>query len=833
MQERPETRQKTEQTSWDTLEQLYFQGLSLSGDERAELLIPLAGQPELISELEAMWRHQIHNGNLFDVLPGISRSFWHGFAGEAPPQNFGPYQVGEELGRGGMGIVYKAHHPELSREVAVKVLPSTLNTQSWRSRFQVEQQTLSALNHPNIATIHDGGTTAENQPYLVMELLEGLPITQYCDERKLAIHARLALFIQVCQGMAHAHRKGVIHRDLKSSNVMVVQQDRQAIPKIIDFGIAHSPDHQTSLPQAALGTPSYMSPEQASGKPGARDTRSDIYSLGALLFQLLTGETPLQHVLKEEMDFSEKCRVIMGNPVPPLATLVDGLITSERAAARSTQPKILSDKLKGELNWIVNKALAAKPEDRYSFCDQLADDLIAFQQNRPVSAAPPGGGYLARKWLSNHKLAVTAAILLTASLLIGLITSLAFLHKAQASERNLLDIHEFSRSIFQGMDPYFEGRNVRVIDLLDKKTEEIEKFYADRPLMESQIRQVLADAYCELGLYERADPQFARIYELASLDRPPWDEAALEALGKRAYNFFQAGSFEKARRLYEEAGSKAVTKYGPKHPLYLWIRSGYADVLSSLGETARAGAIFEETLDLQWVNPGPHHRETLATLNNFARFLVDHGKNETARIRLTQALEVYQTQTRRQDPFLASVIHNLALACFRQNLLVKASDLADQALKIRKDLLGQHHPNTLKSFNLLASIIGHDNPARAVELLEKEILALPDQALDSAVYLRLRHNLGHFLKESKDLEKAETILRDTWTKREKLLGPGAIETLKTHYTLGEVLCLMGKHPKCLEIYKKVVEQVEASLGRDHPTYQLFYGYWTAEVEEHH
>src|SRR5579871_2346587 len=326
--------------------------------------------------------------------------------------DFGRYQILRPLGEGGMGTVYLAEQREpIRRTVALKVVKLGMDTGQVLARFANERQALAMMDHPNIARIFDAGATPKGRPYFVMEYIEGVPITQYCDRNRIAIGQRLKLFLAVCRGVQHAHQKGVIHRDLKPSNVLVTEQEGMAIPKVIDFGIAKATDQwaveNTLLTQFGqmVGTPEYASPEQAEVTTGDVDERSDVYSLGVLLYELLTGTVPFDPARLRQVGLAEMLRIIREEEAPPLwqRLATSGTPLEDIAADRRTDPATLRRLVDGDLNRIAMKALEKARARRYSSATEFAADVQRFIERRPVLASSPGAIYRARKFLRRHE----------------------------------------------------------------------------------------------------------------------------------------------------------------------------------------------------------------------------------------------------------------------------------------------------------------------------------------------------------------------------------------------------------------------------------------------
>ncbi|MBP7053520.1 MAG: protein kinase [Phycisphaerae bacterium] len=344
---------------------------------------------------------------------------------EKPGARIGRYEILSVLGEGGMGIVYLARqHEPIKRQVALKVIKPGMDSRRVIARFEAEQQALAMIDHPHVARVYDGGVTAAGRPYFVMEYVAGVPITEYCDEHKLSLEERLALFLRVCEAVQHAHQKGIIHRDLKPSNILVVASDKEAIPKVIDFGVARALTRSlaeqtlTSEPGQIIGTPEYMSPEQANlGNPDI-DIRSDVYSLGVVLYRLLCGSLPHETRPFREGGIETIRKVLMEqDPRPPSARLradsADGL--SQVARCRHTDVRTLYRKLAGDLDWITLKAIAKDRARRYATADAFALDIRRYLRCEPVSAAPPGVIYRSRKFFRRHRVVVmaTLAVILT------------------------------------------------------------------------------------------------------------------------------------------------------------------------------------------------------------------------------------------------------------------------------------------------------------------------------------------------------------------------------------------------------------------------------------
>ncbi len=355
----------------------------------------------------------------------------------------GPYKLLQQIGEGGMGVVYMAEqHEPVRRKVALKIIKPGMDTRQVIARFEAERQALSLMDHPNIARVLDAGTTDVGRPYFVMELVKGQPITEYCDEHHLSPRQRLEMLLPVCQAIQHAHQKGIIHRDIKPSNVLVAEYDQQAVPKVIDFGVAKA----TSQPLTertmftdfgqVVGTLEYMSPEQAKVNQLDIDTRSDIYSLGVLLYELLTGTTPFDKQRLRSAAWDEMLRIIREEEPPKPSTRLSTIDTLPSVAAnRQTEPGKLSGILRGELDWIVMKALDKDRNRRYETANGLAMDLLRYLHDEPVVACPPSTTYRFRKFARRNRAVLLTGAMLAGTLLLGTTISIWQAIRATTAER--------------------------------------------------------------------------------------------------------------------------------------------------------------------------------------------------------------------------------------------------------------------------------------------------------------------------------------------------------------------------------------------------------------
>ena len=438
-----------------------------------------------------------------------------------PPRTIGPYRLLQLVGEGGMGEVWLAEqtHP-VRRKVALKVIKAGMDTAQVVTRFEAERQALALMDHPAIATVYDGGSTPEGRPYFAMEYVKGEAITTYCDRQRLTTQARLELFVQVCEGVQHAHQKGVIHRDLKPSNVLVTIQGDRPVPKIIDFGVAKATaQHLTERTLytelgVMIGTPEYMSPEQAEMGGLDIDTRTDVYALGVILYELLTGALPFDRKELRQAGFAEIQRMIREEEPPRPSTRLTqlGPASTQAATNRRTEIRRLASDLRGDLDWVTMKALEKDRTRRYETANALAVDVRHHLSHEPVSAGPPSAAYRAKKFVRRHRFGVAVAATLVLMLLIFGVTMTVQAQRiamerdrANREAETAKQVSSFLVGMFETTNP-FEGRgkNVPVGDVLDRGAQRITTELRDQPEVRATLMDTMGRVYYDLGVYDKA-----------------------------------------------------------------------------------------------------------------------------------------------------------------------------------------------------------------------------------------------------------------------------------------------------------------------------------------
>jgi serine/threonine protein kinase/tetratricopeptide (TPR) repeat protein len=758
-------------------------------------------------------------------------------AAEGPDTRVGPYKLQRPIGAGGMGTVFLAEQTEpLQRQVAVKVIRPGMGSHQVLARFEQERQALALMDHPHIAKVLDAGTTENNRPYFVMELIDGVPLIKYCDRARLSVRQRLELFVPVCQAVQHAHQKGIIHRDLKPSNVLVTLYDGKAVPKVIDFGIAKATGQK--LTERALetqvgsvvGTLEYMSPEQAEpGQPDV-DTRSDIYSLGVLLYELLTGGTPLRAERLRGVALLDALRAVREEEPARPSTRLD---TTEElptvAANRGTEPRRLVGLVRGELDWIVMKCLEKDRARRYESADALARDLGRYLNLEPVEACPPSASYRLRKFARRNRKLLLAAGAFVLLLTAGVVASAWQAVRATAAEGQALAARDgeaeqrrraeksaaesaavlkfFRDRVLAAARPKGEegglGKGATIREALDNAEPKIAGAFTDQPLVEASIRHTLAQSYSHLGVLDRAVTQQRRAVELYRRELGGEHASTLGARNNLAIMLQAQGQSEAALAQFEELVPLEERVLGPEDTLTLRTTNNLANVLWSLNRLAEARAVYEKALATQRRALGPHNIDTLRSMNNLANVLWKQRHLNEARKLYEETLDLERRFLPPEHPHTLGTLNNLANVLNDQGKTAEAIKLYEEALQKQRQALPRAHPAVLITMNNLAnSLLAHGRLEGSRKLFE-ETLRLQRGALPAGhpEMLRTMINLAWLLATTADakvrdpkraLELAQEAVKHA-------PGPGSKWTALgvAHYRLGDWKNAVGaleKHP---------------------------------------
>ncbi len=751
---------------------------------------------------------------------------------EKAGDRIGRYKLLQQIGEGGCGIVYMAEQVEpVRRRVALKVIKLGMDTKSVIARFEAERQALALMDHPNIAKVLDAGATDTGRPYFVMELVHGIKITDYCDQNNLPTRERLDLFVLVCQAIQHAHQKGVIHRDIKPSNILVTSNDGVPMPKVIDFGIAKATQQPltdktlfTAFEQF-IGTPAYMSPEQAEMNASGIDTRSDIYSLGVLLYELLTSQTPFDSKALLQAGLDGIRQIIREQePVRPstrLSTMLAGELTTT-ARHRHAEPPKLIRLVRGELDWIVMKAMEKDRSRRYETANGFAKDVQRYLADEPVVACPPSAVYRFQKLFRRNKLAFAAAGAVVAALLIGLAVSTWLLFQEKAARQRAVaaetkahteasksqQVAEFLKKMIQGVGPSTAlGRDTKMLrEILDKTAEHVGRDLKDQPEVEAELRFTIGEVYWALDENDKAEKMHRQA--LALRRKFPGDDNALVAtsINRLVWVLFSQGSMTEAESLSREALAMRRRLLGGEHPDLASSLNTLAQVLGAEGRLDEAEPLQRQALAMYRKLFGDDNREVTVSLNNLAKMLVSRGKASEAELLSRDALRIRRKLFGNEHAEVATSVNDLALILYHERKLVESEALRREGLEIRRKVFGNEHSEVANSLNDLALILYHERKLVESEALMREALAMRRKLLGEAN----RHvaqslsDLADGLTQEGRLDDVEALYRDALSRQRSALGSDNPTVVATLCGLADCLTLQGKLEAARKLHREVL-----------------------------
>ncbi len=799
----------------------------------------------------------------------------------------GAYRLDDVISSGGMGTVYRAARvdQELEQQVAVKIIRRGMASPDVLRRFRREAQTLARLEHPHVARFLDAGTTDDGLPYLVMEYVPGQALDRFCDERRLKVRERLALFRKVCAAVHYAHQNLIVHRDLKPGNVLVTDD---GLPKLLDFGIAKLLDPEelaefgdpTTTAHRVM-TPQYASPEQIRGEPTT--TASDVYSLGVMLYELVTGHRPYEVKAKPRNELERLiCEVEPATPSAAISRIIeiaqpDGTtrrITPDTVAdQRDDRPDRLRRRLAGDIDTIIMTALHKDPSRRYASVEQLSEDLRRHLEGLPVQARPDTWSYRTAKFIRRNKVTVSAGVLVLLSLTGGIIGTAIGLRRAEEARAEALAeaenalvamqtaerINDFLQVMLAAADPYKEGKDVTVRQVLDLAAGRIADELADEPLVRAAVQHTIGATYASLALYDAAEPhlqaalqirrdelgtQHAEIwptlYELGQCrlgqgDYDSADQRLREALticsahfgedhpdvarlqAKMAFVAYQRGHYDESRDLYEKALELTRRSHGEDHPYVASCLSQLASVHRATGSLHNAEQLCREALSMRRKHLGPRHLDVALDLSLLGGLLRTKGDLAAAETMYREALEIRRKHLDDRDPRVAEAIDNLGVLLRQRGDLTTAEVLYREALDIRIASLGREHPAVADNLNNLALVLHKKGDYESSESLFREALRIGRATYGDAHphVANCTNNFAVLLKDLGRYDEAENMYRRALAAWRAAVGEEHLQVATCLHNLGRLLYRKGDVASAKGMLYQAVEIRKRKLSESH------------------
>jgi serine/threonine protein kinase/tetratricopeptide (TPR) repeat protein len=724
-------------------------------------------------------------------------------------QSIGPYKLIERIGEGGYGVVYRAEQTQpIRRFVALKIIKLGMDTRQVIARFEAERQTLALMDHPNIAKVFEAGSTEVGRPYFVMELVEGVKITDYCNEFNLSTRERLSLFVQVCRAVQHAHQKGIIHRDLKPSNILVAVQDGKPVPKVIDFGIAKATEQRltdntlfTAMGEF-IGTPAYMSPEQAGLAGMDVDTRSDIYALGVLLYELLTGHTPFERTDLLKAGLDEMRRLIRDHEPPKPSTKLSALTAADLTAVarrHRTEPPRLLHGVRGDLDWIAMKCLEKDRARRYETASSLASDIERHLNNEPVTAAAPGNWYRLRKFVRRHRVGLAMTLALTLLLIAGIVVStwqavratraereqVLLRRQAQAAEKTSLteatksrQVARFLTDMLNGVGPSVAlGRDTTLLrEILDKTVERVGKELQGQPDVEATLLSAIGNVYDEIGNYD------------------------------------------KALTIHQEALRLRKAFFGATNALVADSLNDIGAVLLDQGKLPETEKLFRQSLAMRRNVLTNGHPDIATSLNNLGAVLYTEANFDEAERTHREALELRQKLYGNANEDTATSMHNLGTVLYAKNQNREAEAMFRDVESTRRKLFGETNLDLATTIANLGAVLSAEGNYPESEAKFRDALAIQRQLRgpDHKDIAMLLYNVSCALQSEGKFREAEGFCRDALAMQRKLLGPQHPDVATTLAGFASCLEAEGKFAEAEAAQREALEIQRKTFGDDNP-----------------
>ncbi len=742
--------------------------------------------------------------------------------------SLGRYRLLHQLGEGGIGEVWLAEQTEpVRRQVALKVIKAGMDTTQVVARFAAERQALALMDHPAIAQVFDAGATPQGRPYFVMEYVRGEPITAYCNRHKLSVTERIGIFRHVCEGVQHAHQKGIIHRDLKPSNVLVTVQDNRPVPKIIDFGIAKATTRALTDSTlytevgAFVGTPEYMSPEQAEMTGLNVDTRTDVYALGVILYQLLTGALPFGSDTLRGKSLDDIRRIIreVDPPRPSARVAMQGAGPSSMLG--DVAPSRLAGRLRGDLDWITMKALDKDRTRRYGSASDLAADLVRHQDDQPVLAGAPTTTYRIGKFVRRHRGSVAAACGILAVLAAGLVGTTVGLVRARRAEavahreaQTAQRVIDLMTGMFEVADPnQSRGETITVREVLDRGVEQVKSGLDNDPAIKARLLNTVAQVFLSLGLTKRSVELYGQVLALQRSQAGTTASQLAQSLEGLGIAQIDIGNFPAAQASLTQALStrRAMPDLAAQHRAV----TNLATAIIRQGRLDEARQMTEDylrALEQAGLGDSPAAGRTLQLV---ATIHTRRNELREAKTAHERAAEILRPTLRAGD--IPSNLSNLAVVYYYLGDFPNAERMNREVLAYRLRRLGSDHPMVAYSLDNLGEVLfkqgrfeeAREHHARALEIEKKGLGETPDMGLTL-------YNLGVALQALGKKDEAERWLRESLRVRLRFLEESNPDVAASQAALGRLLVAKGQRNQGVDLLRKSLATLSRSLGPQHP-----------------
>lgn len=756
-------------------------------------------------------------------------------AGTAPGRTIGPYHLLEKIGEGGMGEVWAAEqHKPLHRRVALKLIKAGMDTRQVMARFDSERQALALMDHPAIAKVFDAGETADGRPYFVMEYVQGIPITAHCDKHRLTTQERLDLFKRVCDGVQHAHQKAIIHRDLKPSNILVAVRDGEAVPKIIDFGVAkataRSLTERTMYTELGMliGTPEYMSPEQAEMTGQNVDTRTDVYSLGAILYELLVGALPFDPKELRRAGFDEIRRKIREEDPPKPSTKLStmGEASTTQALNRRTERPALIRQIRGDLDWITMKALEKDRTRRYGTPSDLAADIDRYLHHQPIVARPPSTVYKAKKFVRRHAFGVGVAGTV-ALLLVAFSVTTALQARRIARERDRANqeaeasrqVSDFLTGLFKVADPSeARGNSVTAREILDKGADKIARELQAQPRVQGKLMSTMGTVYDSLGLYDPARTLLEKALETRRQTLGPDDPDVASTLSQLGSVWWHKGDFAKAEIFMKEALAINEKRFGPQALEVAPSLHNIGNLYWSWGKYAEARGVLERCLAIREKAVGPDHADVAATFNSLGAIAYREGDLKKAAEIWSRTLAIREKTLGPDHPYLAQTLNNLAICYTYTGDPAPAVPLLERVIRIQEKVLGPDHPDLASGLmNLGDALFRTGRAAEARPCYDRAVAIMEAASPDNPELGRFLDRQAAFRLADKDIAGARSLYERSLALRQKALGPKSPDLSESLAGLGNCAFQSGRLPEAEALFERALALTRKPGGGYYPS----------------